>query len=70
MATDQPSAEKILHFQYWPDPQLMVAVVPCPRCCGRGYHWGFGWNGADPDWCLDCGGGQHEFRSLLTPLET
>lgn len=29
---------------------------PCPRCHGKGYHHGFGEKGADPDWCLDCGG--------------
>lgn len=29
---------------------------PCPRCDGKGCHHGFGEDGVDPDWCLDCGG--------------
>lgn len=28
----------------------------CERCKGRGYHHGFGEDGHDPDWCIDCGG--------------
>jgi hypothetical protein len=35
------------------------AMIPCPRCEGRGYHHGFGEDGHDPDWCVVCGGGQH-----------
>jgi hypothetical protein len=30
--------------------------VECARCKGKGYHHGFGEDGADPDWCEDCGG--------------
>lgn len=37
-----------------------VRMVKCKRCEGRGYHHGFGEDGADPDWCSDCGGGGYE----------
>lgn len=30
--------------------------VTCRRCNGLGYHHGFGEDGADPDWCEECGG--------------
>jgi hypothetical protein len=33
-------------------------MIQCPRCRGVGYHHGFGEDGHDPDWCLDCGGSQ------------
>lgn len=33
-------------------------MIPCPKCEGRGYHHGFGEDGASPDWCTDCGGNQ------------
>ena len=35
--------------------------VTCSKCKGQGYHHGFGEDGADPDWCIDCGGGGYEF---------
>jgi hypothetical protein len=35
-------------------------VVPCPKCEGRGYHHGFGEDGADPDYCSRCGGGGYD----------
>ncbi|WP_176056642.1 hypothetical protein [Brucella intermedia] len=31
-------------------------MVPCNRCSGKGYHYGFGEDGASPDWCVECGG--------------
>lgn len=34
------------------------SMVMCKRCDGRGYHHGFGENGYDPDWCVECGGSQ------------
>lgn len=34
------------------------SYTDCPRCCGRGYHHGFGDDGNDPDWCENCGGAQ------------
>jgi len=35
--------------------------VECARCSGKGYHHGFGEDGADPDWCSICGGGGVNF---------
>jgi len=28
----------------------------CARCGGSGHHHGFGDDGYDPDWCIECGG--------------
>lgn len=49
-------------------------MVPCPKCEGRGYHHGFGEDGASPDWCTDCGGNQYnvvpgeELRAMTAAL--
>lgn len=34
----------------------LKTTTPCPRCSGIGAHHGFGEDGNDPDWCLECGG--------------
>jgi hypothetical protein len=34
----------------------------CARCDGKGYHHGFGEDGASPDWCEECGGNQYNVR--------
>lgn len=50
-------------------------MVKCQRCDGRGYHHGFGEDGHDPDWCVECGGNQYdvapgeEFRAMRAALE-
>jgi predicted nucleic acid-binding Zn-ribbon protein len=50
-------------------------MVPCPKCEGRGYHHGYGEDGADPDWCSECGGNQfnvvpgEEERAMRAALE-
>lgn len=45
--------ERARQYLAWVDePQF----EPCQRCQGKGYHHGFGENGADPDWCESCGG--------------
>lgn len=47
----------------------------CQRCDGKGYHYGFGETGHDPDWCNDCGGGGvnvrpgEEERAMRAALE-
>jgi hypothetical protein len=35
-------------------------MIDCQTCNGRGYHHGFGEDGADPDWCSNCGGGGYD----------
>lgn len=48
-----PISDRIRQYLAWCEsPEFK----PCPRCNGKGYHHGFGEQGADPDWCLDCGG--------------
>lgn len=34
-------------------------LIDCPRCKGVGYVHGYGEDGADPDWCDECGGGKY-----------
>lgn len=29
---------------------------PCSNCNGKGYAYGYGTHGAEPDWCEICGG--------------
>ena len=70
MTKENLPADHVIEFQYWLDIKQAVMVVKCPRCEGRGYHWGFGEDGFDPDWCSECGGSQSVCRDLLTPLET
>lgn len=43
-------SETIANADYEP------SMAQCDRCSGRGYHHGFGEDGADPDWCTVCGG--------------
>lgn len=45
-------------------------IRPCPRCDGRGYHWGFGEHGHDPDWCDVCGGPGTVSAEILTAPDT
>lgn len=53
MRISEDLADRIRRYLAWiNDPKF----DPCPRCKGRGYHHGFGENGADPDWCTQCGG--------------
>ncbi len=35
-------------------------MIKCDGCDGKGYHHGFGEDGASPDWCLKCGGNQYD----------
>ncbi len=51
-------------------PGEFAIVTVCERCDGRGYHWGFGEHGHDPDWCDRCGGAQYSFKEVITPWET
>jgi len=50
-------------------------TVKCARCEGKGYHHGFGEDGASPDWCQECGGNQYnilpgeEPRAIRAALE-
>lgn len=62
--------QKAKHRIFEMEPGLLVAASDCKRCQGRGYHYGFGEHGHDPDWCLDCGGPGDELHDLLTPPET
>lgn len=39
------------------DSMVHPTMINCERCMGKGYHHGFGEDGADPDWCENCGGG-------------
>lgn len=39
-------------------------VMPCARCGGKGYHYGFGEGGHDPDWCSECGGPGEDWPAL------
>jgi hypothetical protein len=52
------------------EPGWLIEFSNCRRCDGRGFHHGFGENGADPDWCVKCGGPGFDAQDLLTPYET
>ena len=52
--TDAPSlAQRVTRYLAQVDN---LEFIECQRCKGEGYHHGFGEDGADPDWCEDCGG--------------
>lgn len=53
---DAPREELVERIQQYLAWLESPEFIPCPRCQGKGYHHGFGERGADPDWCLDCGG--------------
>lgn len=72
MVTDEMVEKALSSFNKTINEPIMVK---CQRCDGRGYHHGFGEDGHDPDWCVECGGNQYdvapgeESRAMRAALE-